>query len=175
MKKTIWLVVGIAGMCLGNPHTEAHAEVGIRMGDVRVGVGDRPHFVIDRRPSFVYLQDQGFSVSVGSPYDIIYYGDLYYLHRDGSWFHSSHYRGPWDLVRERNLPYKIRRHRWEDLRRYRDVEYRRHDRSYWEDRDRHDRERYDREPRREDNRRDEREQPRDDNRRDGNRPDGRGR
>ena len=71
---------------------------------------------------------------------------------------SSHYRGPWDIVRERNLPSNIRRHRWDDLRRYRDIEYRRHDRSYWEQRDRNDRERYDREPRRDDRRRDERDQ-----------------
>jgi len=174
MRKTVWIAAGIAGMFLGNPVADARAEVGIRIGDVRVGVGDRPHFVIDSRPSFVYLQDQGFAVSVGSPYDIVYYGDLYYLYRDGSWYRSAHYRGPWDYVRERNIPYRIRRHRWDDLRRYRDIEYRRHDRTYWEDRDRHDRERYDRDDRR-DERRDERRDDRRDDRRDGIRPDGRGR
>ncbi len=164
MKKSIWLTAGIAGLLLGNPLTDLQAEVGIRIGDVRVGIGDRPHFVIDTRPSFVYLQDQGFSVSVGSPYDIIYYGDLYYLYRDGGWYRSSHYRGPWDVVRERNLPPNIRRHRWDDLRRSRDIEYRRHDRSYWEQRDRNDRERYDRDSRRDDRPRNERDQRRDDQR-----------
>ena len=126
-------------MFLGNPITEAQAEIGLRIGDVRVGVGDRPDFVIDRRPDFVYLQDQGFSVSTGGPYDIIYFGDRYYLYRDGRWYRAAHYRGPWDAIREHNLPRGIRRYAWEDIRRYRDIEYRRHDRRYWEER--HERER----------------------------------
>ncbi len=148
MKKSIWLIAGLTGIFLGNPLTDAQAEVGIRIGDVRLGVGerDRPHFVIDNRPSFVYLPDQGFSVSVGGPYDIIYYGNLYYLYSDGAWYRSSHFRGPWIYVRDHTLPYKIRRHGWDDLRRYRDIEYRRHDRRYWEERDRQERDRYDRGP-----------------------------
>ncbi|MEI6692466.1 MAG: hypothetical protein WCL43_07055 [Chlorobium sp.] len=177
MKKSIWLIAGITGIFLGNPLTEAQAEVGIRIGDVRVGVGerDRPHFVIDTRPRFIYLPDQGFSVSHGGPYDIIYYGDFYYLYSDGGWYRSSHYRGPWAFVREHSLPYKLRRHGWDDLRRYRDIEFRRHDGRYWEDRDRQERGRYDRGPHREFDRRDERGPGRDDRRDGGDRPDGRGR
>ena len=182
MKKTIWMAAGLAGLFLGNPLSDAQAEIGIHVGGIHVGVRDRPEFVIDTRPSFVYLPEQGFSVSVGSPYDIVYYGDLYYLYRDGSWYRSSHYRGPWVYVRDFNIPRSIRRHHWDDIRRYRDIEYRRHDRSYWEERDRHDRDRFDRDRHIDNIRRDEREQRRDDNRPDGrdqrrddNRPDGRGR
>jgi len=145
MKKNMWLVAGIAGMLLGTSGADAKAEFSIRLGDIRIDAGDRPAFVIESRPSFVYLEDQGFSVSMNSPYDIVFYDDLYYLYNEGIWYSSSDYSGPWLVIQEYDLPYNIRRHRWEDIRRYRDFEYRRHDHSYWEERDRHDRERYERE------------------------------
>ncbi len=138
MRKTILVAVGIAGMVLGNPLSDAQARSGIP-----VVFGYRPSFVITTRPSFIYLQDQGFSVSYGSPYDIIFYGDIYYLYNNGIWYRSSYYRGPWIVVREHTIPYNLRRHDWNDIRRYRDIEYRRHDRGYWEERNRHDRDRFD--------------------------------
>ncbi|MEI8033608.1 MAG: hypothetical protein WCH05_09715 [Chlorobiaceae bacterium] len=139
MDKKIWIAAGIAGMLAGLPQSEAKAEV-----NLHISAGDRPSFVIDRRPDFIALPEQGFSVSVGSPYDIIFYGNTYYLYNEGRWYRSSHYRGPWIITHENRLPRNIRRHRWEDIRRYRDTEYRRHDR-----RDEHRDERRD-------NRRDER-------------------
>ena len=156
MKKNILLMAGIGAMLFAYSPTDVRAEVGIRIG---VGDGDRRDgdrgdrfrgdrhrgrldFVIDTRPDFIFLQERGFYVSVGSPYDIIYYGNRYYLYRDGSWYLSPDYRGPWILVMDYDLPYRIRRHRV-DIWRYRDVEYRRHDRGYWEERNR----RYDHGPR----------------------------
>ncbi len=138
MNKQIWLAAGIFGMLLCNPNGDAKAEINVRLGDLHIGVGERgPSFVIETRPTFIYLQDMGFSVGVGTPYDMLYYGDLYYIYRDGYWYSSSYFRGPWIIVREDRLPRNIRRHRWEEIRRYRDVEYRKHDRRYWEERDRH--------------------------------------
>jgi hypothetical protein len=157
MKKNILLIAGIGAMLFANSPTDVRGEVGIR-----IGVGDRDRhrhrmdFVIDTRPDFIFLPERGFYVSVGSPYDIIYYGGRYYLYRDGSWYLSPDYRGPWMLVMDYDLPYRIRRHRVE-IWRYRDMEYRRHDRGYWEERNR----RYDRGPR------DERIPRGDDRRRDG--------
>ncbi|TLU51512.1 MAG: hypothetical protein FDX12_05790, partial [Chlorobium sp.] len=168
MKKNIWLVAGIAGMLLGLSSNDSQAEFRIRLGDIHIDAGERPAFVIDTRPNFIYLEDQGFSVSIDSPYDIIYYGDLYYLYRDGNWYRSSEYRGPWIIIQEYDLPYQIRRHRWEDINRYRDNEYGRHDRRYWEERNRLDieRERERDRGRRNDNfrREEQRDQRRDDNR-----------
>jgi hypothetical protein len=141
MKKNIWLAAGIAGMLFANCPVVAQAEV-----DVRIGIGDRGRgdrhrggldFVIDSRPDFIYLPDRGFHVSVRSPHDVIYYGNRYYLYRNGSWYLSRNYRGPWILVMDYDLPYRLRRHRT-DIWRYRDMEYRRHDRRYWDERRRHD-------------------------------------
>ncbi len=108
-KKTIWIAAGITGMLLGNPACDAKAELNIRIG---------------ARPEFIQLRNLGFSVAVGSPYDIVYYGNLYYLNQNGLWYRSSDYRGPWMSVRESQLPPSIRRHRLDDIRRFRDTEYR---------------------------------------------------
>ena len=145
MKKYIWLAAGITGMLLGNPSSDAQAEVSIRIGG-----GRPPSFILDTRPSFIELPGMGFSVSIGSPYDILYYGNMYYIIQDGVWYRSAYYRGPWIVVSERNLPYKIRRHRWDDIRRTRDVEYRKYE--YRDNRDRRDNRDY----RDNDNRRDNR-------------------
>ena len=108
-------------MLLGAPSANAGAEVSVRVG------GGRPaSIVINSRPNFIDLPGFGFSVSVGSPYDIIYYGNRYYVFQDGIWYRSSQYRGPWIVVRDGNIPYNIRRHRWDDIRSRRDVEYRKH-------------------------------------------------
>jgi hypothetical protein len=174
MKKTIWLAAGVAGMLLGNPAIEAQ-------GAVRVQIGRS--FAIESRPNFIMLPDQGFSVAVGSPYDIVFYGNYYYICQDGSWYRSSNYRGPWRYMRRNDLPSRIRKNRLEDIRRYRDAEYSRRnhgnvmDQQRWnEDNRRHlDQQRNDENNRRnldqkrndEDNRRDlDRKRSDEDNRRD---------
>jgi len=122
MKKQIWLAAGIAGMLLGSP--AANAEVNVRIGER----GDRPpSFMLDRQTNFINIPNLGFSVSVGGPQDVIRYGDRYYVNHNGRWYSAFNFRGPWLLVREGRLPRQIRRHRWEDIRNYRDVEYRRHE------------------------------------------------
>lgn len=113
-----------------------------------------PHrrIYIERRPEFIYTPALGFSVSVGSPYDVVYYGNRYYVYDDGGWYWASSHNGPWVYVDRHRLPDRIRRYRYEEIRRYRDEEYRRHDRGPdrgrdrdwhdrdrdWRDRDRHD-------------------------------------
>jgi hypothetical protein len=125
MKKQIWLAAGIAGMLLGSP--AAQAEVNVRIG----AGGDRPpSFVLDTRPDFINVPSLGFYVSRGGAQDIIRYNSRYYVYDNGRWYISSNFRGPWVVVRDGRLPRQIRRHRWEDIRRYRDVEYRRHESRY---------------------------------------------
>jgi len=129
MKKTLWIAAGIAGMLIGDPAHDAKADV-----NVHIGIGGRPSLSIDIWPSFIYVPELGFSVSVGSDWDILSYDNYYYVYRDGYWFRSSHRRGPWIIVHYDHLPYKIRRHNWAQIRHYRDFAYRRHHDSYWFDR-----------------------------------------
>ena len=154
MKKTIWVVAGIAGLFFAHHPIDAQAEIGVRVGGIHVNVGERPGFAVDTRPTFIYVPELGYSVAVRSPYNFIFFDGYYYINRDGHWYSSSHYRGPWDMVSFERLPHAIKAHRWDDIRRFRDREYRRHDHQYWESRDRqNDRDR-----------RDNRIQPRDENR-----------
>ncbi len=122
MKKQIWIAAGIAGMLFGSP--AAQAAVNIRIGER----GDRPpSFVFDNRTNFINVPSLGFSVSVGSPQDIVRFDGRYYVNHNACWYVSDNFRGPWILVREGRLPRQIRRHRWEEIRSFRDVEYRRYE------------------------------------------------
>jgi hypothetical protein len=164
MKKNIWLAAGIAGMLLGQPPVDAQAEV-----NVQISSGNRPAFVMERRPNFIDLRDLGFSVSIGSPYDIIFYGNRYYLYQNNRWYRSSSYRGPWIVIRNNRIPVQIRRHRWDDIRRYRDVEYGRRDNRfdwYYRDQNNRDNNRDNRNDQWNDNNRDNRNDQHNDNNRD---------
>jgi len=118
MEKFIWLTAGITGMLLSSPTANAHVDICMS------SPGHRPTFVIDIRPDFIELPDQGFAVSIGSPYDIITYDNWYYINQNGSWYRSSDYRGPWVDIEENALPARIRRHRLEEIRGFRDTEFR---------------------------------------------------
>ena len=119
MNKKIWLVAGISGMLFGNLSTDAHAAFKIK--DVSANT---PAFVINSEPKFIYLRDQGFSVSIGTSYDMVNYGNNYYINYNSQWYRSSHYDGPWTLIANKKLPVQIRRYRLDDIRMFRDIEYR---------------------------------------------------
>jgi len=121
MRKNICLAIAIVVMVFVN--LPLNTENALTMSNRRGGTS----IVINSRPNFIYLPDQGISISVESPYDIITYENRYYIYHNGGWYNSSDYRGPWVNIEYNRLPDRIRRHRLEDLRRYRDVEYRKHD------------------------------------------------
>jgi hypothetical protein len=84
-------------------------------------------------PQFIYVPDLGYYVAVGTPYDITYIGRDYYLYSNGYWYRSAYYGGPWRVVAARRLPPLLVRHDVRDLRRFRDLEFRRyeHDRDHY--------------------------------------------
>jgi len=106
MKSKMLMLAGVAGMLMSSPSVEALADV-----QVNIGGGPRAAYVIDRPPTFIQLATPGFSVSYGAPYDIVLYGNNYYLHDHGQWYRSPRYNGPWRSVRVRELPPRIRRYR----------------------------------------------------------------
>ena len=93
----------------------------------------QPEIYLDEPPGFIYSPNLGFYVSVGAPYDIAYIDNGYYLYRGGYWYLAPSYRGPWSIVSYRRLPPLLHQHRYEQIRHYRDHEYR----SYLHDRDRY--------------------------------------
>jgi len=153
MKKQIRVTAGIAGMLLcGMPQTNADAAV-----TVHIRTEGRPSFVINSWPTFIYLPELGLSVSTNNAYDIVYYGNYYYVYKNGYWYRSSSHNGRWIVVKEHRLPYKIRKHRLAEIRKQRDIEYSRKYGNRWEKRD---------QQRHEDNRKDDKSQRFEDNRKD---------
>jgi hypothetical protein len=128
MKKQLLLAVLFTGAMTVSAH--AGVNVDINLG---IPVPLPPTVVVQTPPEFIYSPSLGFYVSVGAPYDIVYLGSDYYLYRDGYYYRSRSYNGPWVGVEGRRLPPGLRRHRYEEIRRYRDGEYRRfnHDRAHY--------------------------------------------
>ena len=146
MNRQVLMAAGIAGMLLGAPHGNALADV-----NVMIGIRDRPgpRVMVNTWPSFIFVPRLGFSVAVDSPYNILFYDNYYYFYQDGSWFRSTGHRGPWIVVERHRIPRPFRTYRMGEIHRYRDIEYRRHDRNRrwddrrwndrrWDDRDRRD-------------------------------------
>jgi hypothetical protein len=81
-------------------------------------------------PEFVAYPAMGFYAAVGTPYDLFYAGNRYYLSRGNAWFAAPCYNGPWVRVRFRELPRSLRRYPIAKMRYFRDEECRRHGRDY---------------------------------------------
>ena len=106
----------------------AHAGVNIGI-NIGIPVPLPPNVVIQSAPEFIYQPQLGFHVSVGAPYDVIYLGNAYYLYNNGYYYRSHNYNGPWVGVEYNRLPPGLRKHRYEEIRRYRDKEYRKYNRN----------------------------------------------
>jgi hypothetical protein len=76
-------------------------------------------------PNFFYAPSLGFYVSMGGPVDIIFTGGNYYRYDRGYWYSSPRYNGHWVRTNQRGLPPELKKHRYEDIRYFRDKDYRR--------------------------------------------------
>jgi hypothetical protein len=98
-----------------------------------VEVQQPPPVVFEEQPRFIFLPALGFYVSVGTPYDIMYIGQSYYLHSGRFWYVGPTFSGPWAFAQGRLLPAVLHRYRYDQIRNYRDTEYRvyRHDPAHY--------------------------------------------
>lgn len=95
-----------------------------------------PTFYFNETPEFIYSPSLNFYVGVGSPYDLFYHNNSYFIFQQGYWHSSNQLHGPWHIVDYRTLPPGFRRHKIEQIRRYRDSDYKasRHQRRDYPDR-----------------------------------------
>lgn len=123
MKRRI--VVAVAALALlGLPLVKAgQAEVRV---NVNVPLPPLPVISLPAPPEFLMPPSLGFYVAVDVPHDIVLIGSTYYLYQDDRWYAGRHYDGPWRHVERRQLPPGLRKHKFERIRHYRDVEYRRY-------------------------------------------------
>jgi hypothetical protein len=85
-----------------------------------------PRVLVGAAPEFIYSPSLGFYVSVGSPVDVFLTGGNYYRHDRGNWYSSPRYNGHWTRANLRGLPPELTRHRYEQIRYYRDRDCRHH-------------------------------------------------
>ncbi len=71
-------------------------------------------------PEFVAQPGLGFYVAVGTPYDIFYAENRYYLCRGDAWYAAPYYNGPWVSVGYRAVPWRLRRYPIARLHSFRD-------------------------------------------------------
>lgn len=84
----------------------------------------QPDVVIPNPPVFIMPPSLGFHVGVGVPYDIVFAYDNFYLYYGTTWYRASGYAGPWTIVQYDSLPPIIRAQKIENIRKYRELEYR---------------------------------------------------
>jgi len=133
MKKTVLLFVLAVVTAASSAQAEVSVNVNVGVPAPRVVVSAPPAVLFDVAPHFIAPSRLGFYVGVDTPYDITYNSDFYYLYFGNSWHRARHHNGPWVEVPYRQLPPGIRRHRIEQIRSYRDREYRvyRNDRDHY--------------------------------------------
>jgi hypothetical protein len=92
----------------------AHASnvgfnIGVNVGIPAPVIAEPPVEVVEP-PEFVAQPGSGFYVAVGTPYDIFYAGNRYYLCRGDAWYAAPYYNGPWVSVGYRTVPWRLRRY-----------------------------------------------------------------
>ena len=123
MKKSVLVLVLAAVAAVSSAQAGVNVNVNVGVPAPRVVVST-PSVYFEVAPLFVAPSRLGFYVGAETPYDIVFSSDYYYLYYGNSWHHSRSYNGPWVEVHYRDLPPAIRRHRIEEIRSYRDREYR---------------------------------------------------
>lgn len=128
MKRTLLLLVitaiTAASSALAEVNVNVQVGVPVYAPPPRVIVSTPPSVRFDVAPLFILPSRLGFYVGADTPYDIIFMSNYYYLYYGNSWHRSTHHNGPWLEVPYRELPPGIRKHRIEQIRSYRDREYR---------------------------------------------------
>jgi hypothetical protein len=94
----------------------------VNVGNVPDPVYASPPVAIDDPPEFVAQPALGLYAAVGTPYDLFYSSNRYYLCRGNIWYAAPYYNGPWVQIGYRALPWGLRRYPMARMRYMRDEE-----------------------------------------------------
>jgi len=126
MKKFMLFILVALWPAVAAADVGVNVNIGVTPPVVVAPAPGPPQVVLSVAPRFIFSPTLGFYVSVGVPYDIVFMDSNYYLYASGAWYSAQYYNGPW--ARARHVPAEIRRYRHEDIRHYRDTEYRAYER-----------------------------------------------
>ncbi len=132
MKKYLMTTICMSAIAASASFAYAGFNLGINVGipaPVYVAPAPPPVYAappvdIEEQPDFVAQPGLGFYMAVGTPYDLFYTGNRYYLCRGDIWYASSYYNGPWARVGYRAIPWGLRRYPLARMRHFRDEAYR---------------------------------------------------
>jgi hypothetical protein len=93
-----------------------------------------PSLYFGEAPQFIYSSALNVYVAVGVPYDLVYTGSAYFYFYGGRWYRGPYYNGPWAFVTRRGYPEVFAKYRINNIRHFRDAEFRRyeHDRAHYD-------------------------------------------
>ncbi|RDD30030.1 hypothetical protein CR161_04485 [Prosthecochloris sp. ZM] len=138
IKKTRKLIpAAILGIALSSVAdvAQADARISVHIDNIGAVLGVSDHrndvYFDVYDTNLLFIPALGYFVSYGSPFDILFLDNFYYLHRYGHWYRSSSYGGPWIVIQSHRLPSRIRKHPWKTIYQYRDREYRKHKQHRW--------------------------------------------
>lgn len=100
-------------------------DIGFNL-DLHVGSPSPAPVIVSDPPLFLTPPELGFQVAVGVACDIFRIDGRFFQCREGRWYASSQYDGPWQGVDPRQLPPGLAKKRYEDMLRLRDAEYARY-------------------------------------------------
>ena len=130
MRKAIiglMMVFAVATLATSANASNVGFSFGINVG-VPAPVYAPPPVVIDSPPEFVAQPGMGFYAAMGTPYDLFYADNGYYLYRANTWYAAPDYNGPWVQVGYRSIPWGLRRYPMARIRYMRDEGFRHYDR-----------------------------------------------
>jgi len=90
-------------------------------------VGPPPELPLEEAPQFVYSPELELYVAGGVPYDIVYTGNAFFYFYGRRWYRGPYYYGPWVLATGREFPPALLRYRIDQIRHYRNAEFRRYE------------------------------------------------
>lgn len=131
MKKSIsglTIALALAATAISAHAANVGFNIGLNIGNIPVPVSVPvpvpPPVVIESPPEFIAPPSMGFYAAVGTPHDLFYASNRYYLCRGNAWYSAPYYNGPWVQVGYRSVPWGLRRYPIAKIRYLRDEGYR---------------------------------------------------
>lgn len=116
----LMIVIAVATLAPRAHASNVGFNFGVNIGNIPAPVYATPPVVIEEPPEFVAQPALDFYAAVGTPYDLFYAANRYFLCNNNVWYAAPNYDGPWVQVHYRELPWSLRRYPITRLRYFRD-------------------------------------------------------
>ena len=103
MRRTLRALVIVTGLTVAASRASSEVDV-----HVNVGIPAPPAIVFHSEPEVVVVpKTRVYYVPSAPDFDMYRYGSSWYINRDGYWYRSRAYSGPFEVVEYRHVPRQI--------------------------------------------------------------------